>query len=135
MIAVGACIGSGIFASPGQIVGAVPNHTLALIVWGIGGLIALTGALTFSELSGMFPKAGGVYVYLKEAYGDWMGFLYGWVILLVINTGALAALGLTFAEYLTYFIPLNASGKVTIAIVTIIGLTLINITGVKTSIS
>lgn len=133
MIAVGACIGSGIFASPGKIVQEVPDHGLVVLVWFIGGIIALTGALTFSELGGMYPKAGGVYVYLKEAYGDWMGFLYGWVILLVINTGALAALALVFADYMTYFIPLTENGKIILAICTIIGLTLINITGVNTS--
>jgi len=133
MVAIGACIGSGIFASPGQIVQAVNHQALVLIVWGIGGLIALTGALTFSELGSMFPKAGGVYVFLREAYGDWMGFLYGWVILLVINTGALAALALTFADYMTFFIPLGQYGKILLAIFTIIGLTLVNITGVNTS--
>lgn len=90
MIAIGSCIGSGIFVTPAQIVGAVPNAALVLAVWALGGVIALTGALTFSELGGMFPRSGGVYVYLKEAYGDMAGFLYGWVVLLVINTGALA---------------------------------------------
>ena len=133
MVAVGACIGSGIFASPGQIAKEVDNQTLVLVVWTLGGLIALTGALTFSELGGMFPKAGGVYVFLKEAYGDWMGFLYGWAILLVINTGALAALAITFADYMTFFMPLNDFGKIILAIITILGLTLVNITGVNTS--
>ena len=75
MIAVGSCIGSGIFRSPGEVALEVPNHSLILIVWALGGIIAMTGALTFSELGGMFPKAGGVYVYLREAYGDLVGFL------------------------------------------------------------
>ena len=133
MIAVGACIGSGIFASPGQIVQSVPHHGLVVLVWMIGGVIALTGALTFAELGAMFPKAGGVYVFLKEAYGDYMGFLYGWVILLIINTGALAALAIIFADYMTFFIPLSQTGKIILAICTIMGLTLLNITGVNTS--
>ncbi len=133
MVAVGACIGSGIFRSPGEVVHVVPNHSLVLIVWAIGGVIALTGALTFSEMGAMFPKAGGVYVYLKEAYGDLTGFLYGWVILLVINTGALAALAITFADYMTYFFPMEQSGRVALATVTIIGLTAINIIGVDVS--
>lgn len=133
MIAVGACIGSGIFRSPAEIAAEIPNHSLILIIWLIGGVIALTGALTFSELGGMFPKSGGVYVYLREAYGDMAGFLYGWVILLVINTGALAALAITFADYMTYFVPLNEMGKVFLAVATIAGLTALNIRGVNIS--
>ncbi|NNE28331.1 MAG: amino acid permease [Saprospiraceae bacterium] len=133
MIAVGACIGSGIFASPGQIVQELPHHGLILIVWLLGGVIALTGALTFTELGSMYPKAGGVYVFLREAFGDYMGFLYGWVILLVINTGALAALAITFAEYMTFFVPMGQTAKVILAAITILGLTLINSTGVQTS--
>ena len=133
MIAVGSCIGSGIFISPATIVQAVPNHTLVLAVWLLGGLIALTGALTFSELAAMFPKAGGVYVFLKEAYGDWAGFFYGWAILLVINTGALAALGMAFAEYLGFFHEFSQAGKVSIAMLTIFVLTVINMFGISTS--
>ncbi|MEM8906375.1 MAG: amino acid permease [Bacteroidota bacterium] len=133
MIAVGACIGSGIFRSPAEVAEVLPNHLLILLVWSLGGIIALTGALTFSELGGMFPKAGGVYVYLREAYGDIAGFLYGWVILLVINTGALAALAITFADYMTYFIPMQQGTKVLLAALTIAGLTAINILGVSIS--
>jgi len=133
MIAVGACIGSGIFASPGQIVDSVPNHLLVILVWSLGGIVALTGALTFAELGSMFPKSGGVYVYLKEAFGDLVGFLYGWVILLVITTGALAALGMVFADYLTNFVALSEVGKQVVAIITIVVLTHINITGVQAS--
>ncbi len=134
MIAVGSCIGSGIFATPGQIVSAVPNAVLVLAVWALGGVIALTGALTFSELGGMFPKSGGVYVYLKEAYGELAGFLYGWVILLVINTGALAGLCAAFAEYLKIFVPgMSEGAKTGIAAITMLVLTGINIFGVNVS--
>ncbi|MBK8564753.1 MAG: amino acid permease [Saprospiraceae bacterium] len=134
MIAVGSCIGSGIFATPSQIVGAVPNATLVLLVWALGGLVALTGALTFSELGGLFPKSGGVYVYLKEAYGEMAGFLYGWVILLVINTGALAGLCAAFADYMKIFAPQMSDGtKTAIAAVTMIALTAINALGVNVS--
>ncbi len=134
MIAVGSCIGSGIFATPSQIVGAVPNATLVLMVWALGGLVALTGALTFSELGGLFPKSGGVYVYLKEAYGEMAGFLYGWVILLVINTGALAGLCAAFADYMKIFAPQMGDGtKTAIAAATMIVLTAINALGVNVS--
>lgn len=134
MIAVGACIGSGIFVTPAQIVNALPNATLVLAVWALGGLIALTGALTFSELGGLFPKSGGVYVYIKEAYGDLAGFLYGWVTLLVINTGALAGLCVAFAEYMKIFVPeMGEHTKTAIAAFTMLSLTGFNILGVNKS--
>ncbi|MBK7872766.1 MAG: amino acid permease [Saprospiraceae bacterium] len=133
MIAVGSSIGSGIFVTPYQVVQAVPHHGFVLLIWALGGVIALTGALTFAELGGMFPKAGGVYVFLKEAFGKEIGFLYGWITLLVINTGALAALGMALAEYMTYFFPLDANGKIILAIIVIAGLTGINVIGVDVS--
>lgn len=134
MIAVGSCIGSGIFVTPAQIVSAVPNAALVLAVWALGGLIALTGALTFSELGGLFPKSGGVYVYLREAYGDLVGFLYGWVILLVVNTGALAGLCVAFAEYLQVFVPgLSGTAKTAVAASTMLALTAANMLGVRQS--
>ena len=133
MIAVGSSIGSGIFVTPYEVVQAVPHHGFVLLVWTLGGLIALTGALTFAELGGLFPRSGGVYVFLKESFGELTGFLYGWIILLVINTGALAALSMALAEYLTYFIPMQQTGKLTVAIGAIAGLTLINIRGVSVS--
>lgn len=134
MIAVGSCIGSGIFASPGQIAVAVPNASLVLAVWALGGLVALTGALTFTELGGMFPKSGGVYIYLKEAYGELAGFIYGWVVLLVINTGALAGLCAVFADYMKIFLPdMSEGGKTAIAATTMLVLTGVNILGVNIS--
>ena len=134
MIAVGSCIGSGIFVTPAQIASAVPNATLVLAVWTLGGIIALTGALTFSELGGMFPRSGGVYAYIREAYGDRAGFLYGWVILLVINTGALAGLCVAFAEYLRLFYPgMGEATKTGVAAAAMLLLTLLNIPGVEVS--
>lgn len=133
MIAVGSCIGAGIFITPYKIVQAVPHQGYVLLVWGLGGLIALTGALTFAELGGLFTKAGGVYVFLKEAYGQFTGFLYGWVILLVVNTGSLAALAITFSEYMTFFVPLGQAGKIFLSIMVVAILTLINAVGVNVS--
>jgi APA family basic amino acid/polyamine antiporter len=133
MIAIGSCIGSGIFVTPYTVVQAVPHPAYVLLIWAIGGLIALTGALTFAELGGLFPKAGGVYVFLKESYGELAGFLYGWVILLVINTGALAALGIALGEYLSYFYPFGYWGKIIVAIITVVLLTGINLVGVGAS--
>ncbi len=134
MIAIGSCIGSGIFITPAQIVQAVPHAGLVLLVWSLGGLVALTGALTFSELGGMFPASGGVYAYLREAYGPLAGFLYGWVILLVINTGALAGLCVAFAEYLRIFWPdMGDFAKMGVAAATLLLLTALNLPGVQYS--
>lgn len=133
MIAVGSCIGAGIFATPGEIVATFPHAGWVLVLWITGGLVTLTGALTFAELGGMFPKAGGIYVYLKEAYGKLPAFLYGWVTLLVVNTGSLAALGLIFAKYLTFYVPLTEAAQIGVAISVIGGLTLFNILGINTS--
>jgi APA family basic amino acid/polyamine antiporter len=133
MIAVGSCIGAGIFATPGGVVAVLPHAGWVAAVWLLGGLVTLTGALSFAELGGLFPKAGGIYVYLREAYGELTAFLYGWVTLLVINTGSLAALGLIFAEYLTFFVPLSDFSKILVAAGLILGLTGLNIRGVNTS--
>ena len=131
MVAIGSCIGSGIFLTPGQVAENLPAPFLILLVWAVGGLVTLTGALTFAELGAMFPEAGGVYVYLKEAYGDLFGFLYGWAYLLVISSGAIAALSIAFATHLDFLIPLGKTGTKIAAIVSIICLTIINIIRVK----
>lgn len=131
MIAIGSTIGSGIFLTPSSIIGALPSPKWALFVWIIGGLMALSGALTFAELGAKMPGAGGVYVYLKEAYGDFAGFLYGWSYLLVINTGGIAALSVAFATYLGFFVELSPAGIKTVAITGIVIVTIINILGVK----
>ncbi len=103
MIAIGSCIGSRIFVTPASIAKVLPHQGLIILAWIIGGLVSFLGTLVFSELSAAMPKAGGVYVYLKNAYGDMTGFLYGWVILFIINTGAIAALTMALADYMTYY--------------------------------
>ncbi len=131
MVAIGSCIGSGIFLTPSQIAGHLPAPLLILLVWGLGGVITLTGALTFAELGAMFPQAGGVYVYLKEAYGDLFGFLYGWVYLVVITSGANAALSIACAYYLAFIFPLSETGIKITAIVALVFVTVVNILRVK----
>ena len=91
MIAIGSSIGSGIFKTPSEISGYLPVEGWMLTVWVVGGIIALCGALTFAEISANYPKAGGFYVFLREAYGELPAFLYGWTMLVVVNTGSLAA--------------------------------------------
>ncbi|HBC78205.1 MAG TPA: amino acid permease [Bacteroidales bacterium] len=127
MVAIGSCIGSGIFVTPSQIAGLIPSSGLILVVWALGGLIALTGALTFGELGSLFPRAGGIYVYLKEAYGGWLGFLYGWAYLVIITSGSIAVLALAFSHYLSFFIPMDNTWKTISSIITIMLLTTLNV--------
>jgi len=127
MVAIGSCIGSGIFVTPSQIAGLIPSSGLILLVWALGGLIALTGALTFGELGSLFPKAGGIYVFLKEAYGGWLGFLYGWAYLVIITSGSIAVLSLAFSHYLSFFIPMDDTWRTITSIITIALLTTLNV--------
>ncbi|MFZ1703643.1 MAG: amino acid permease [Saprospiraceae bacterium] len=133
MIAIGACIGSGIFVTPAQSMAALPHHGLVLLTWFIGGIVSCMGALSFAELGMRFPKAGGVYVYLKEAFGNLIGFLYGWIILLIVNTGALAALSITLADYAMPIFGLDEWNKSIVAISIIWVLTVVNIFGINIS--
>lgn len=131
MVAIGSCIGSGIFVTPSQIAELIPSPLLILAVWAIGGLITLTGALTFGELGSMFPQAGGIYVFLREGYGGWLGFLYGWAYLVIITSGSIAVLALAFSHYLSFLIPMNDSWKVITGIIAIIIVTTLNVLRAK----
>ncbi len=105
MIMVGIVLGSGIFLTTGIMAKTLPSATLIIIAWLVGGLITLAGAMTYAELGALYPEAGGQYVYLREAYGPMMGFLFGWMMLLIYMTGAIAGLAVAFAEYTGYFFP------------------------------
>ncbi|HJW30317.1 MAG TPA: amino acid permease, partial [Saprospiraceae bacterium] len=133
MIAAGACIGSGIFISPSDVASQLGSGFEVLEVWLIGGVVALTGALSFGELASRFPGTGGVYLYLREAYGDLAGFLYGWCILTVITSGALAGLSLVFARYACVVFHLGDQAQIPVALTELITVTIINVLGVKYS--
>ncbi len=105
LVTVGSVLGTGIFITTGDIARVLPHAGLILLVWVMGGLLTLAGALTYAELGGMFPKAGGQYHYLKEAYGPLAGFLFGWASFWVIMTGGIATLAVGFGEYLGAFVP------------------------------
>ena len=146
MLVVGSMIGSGIFIVSSDIARQVGSAGWLTLIWLISGLITMIAAVSYGELSAMFPKAGGQYVYLQEAYGKLIAFLYGWSFFAVIQTGTIAAVGVGFSKFTAYLIPavsdenvlftlgnfkLNAAQIV--SIVTIIFLTYLNSRGVKNS--
>ncbi|MDI9366391.1 MAG: amino acid permease [Flavobacterium sp.] len=105
MIVAGSMIGSGIFIVSADITRNVGSAGWLIAVWLITGFMTLIAALSYGELSAMFPKAGGQYVYLKEAYNPLVGFLYGWSFFSVIQTGTIAAVGVAFSKFLAYLVP------------------------------
>lgn len=146
MIVAGSMIGSGIFIVSADIVRHVGSAGWLIVVWLITGFMTLSAALSYGELSGMFPKAGGQYVYLKEAYNPLVGFLYGWSFFSVIQTGTIAAVGVAFAKFAGYFVPslnmveenilfsvsgLNIYPAQLLAICLVIALTYINTRGIR----
>src|SRR5687767_4752924 len=112
LLVVGSVIGSGIFLTSGVMAGHIPSASLLLMAWVLGGLLAIAGGLTYAEMGAMFPRSGGVYVFLREAYGPLPAFLYGWASLLVVISGSMAAVAVGFAEYLSYFIPAASTSNV-----------------------
>ena len=105
LFVVGSVIGSGIFLTTGVMAQTIPSVSLLLLAWTLGGVLAIAGGLTYAEMGAMFPRSGGVYVFLREAYGPLPAFLYGWAALLVVISGGIAAVAVGFAEYLSYFFP------------------------------
>jgi APA family basic amino acid/polyamine antiporter len=105
LLVIGSMIGSGIFIVSADIVRNVGSAGWLVAVWIITGLMTMTAAISYGELSGMFPKAGGQYVYLKESYNKLIAFLYGWSFFAVIQTGTIAAVGVAFSKFAAYLIP------------------------------
>jgi amino acid transporter len=105
-VTVGIMIGSGVFRVPAAAAAQTGSPGLMLLAWVVGGLVAMCGALALAEVAALFPRAGGMYVYLREAYGPLTAFLFGWVYLVIIPAGA-GAIALVFAEYLSRLVPLS----------------------------
>src|ERR1700756_4474944 len=105
MIVIGSMIGSGIFITSAESSRLSGAPGWLLLAWAVAGLLTITGALCCSELATMMPRAGGVYVFLREAYGHSTGFLYGWTLFLVIQTGTIAAVSIAFAKFVGVFVP------------------------------
>ena len=144
MIVVGSMIGSGIFIVSADIARTVGSPGYLLLVWAITGAITLIAALSYGELAGMMPHAGGQYVYLREAYNPLVGFLYGWTFFMVIQTGTIAAVAVAFAKYTAVILPgfgenhilltvgsLHVSAAQVLAIAVIAGLTYLNAQGLR----
>ncbi|CAL1520188.1 amino acid permease [Chitinophaga sp. MM2321] len=144
MIVAGSMIGSGIFIVTAEIARSVGGAGWVTVMWVLAGLITMIAAMSYGELSGMFPKAGGQYVYLREAYNPFIAFLFGWTQFGIIQTGTIAAVAVAFAKFTAYLIPafseknilwdagiVQISAAQIVAIVSIILLTFINTRGVK----
>src|SRR6266545_2916282 len=128
LLTIGSVVGTGIFLTTSDMARVLPDGGLILWVWIAGGLLTLAGALTYAELGVMFPRAGGLYHYLKEAYGPLWGFLYGWIAFLVIMSGGIAAIAVGFGQYLASFVPPLAETFFTLSVP---GLPALPITGIK----
>src|SRR6059036_573316 len=156
-LVVGSMIGSGIFIVSAEILRVVLAPGFLLLVWGVSGVVTLMGALTYGELAAMFPKAGGQYVYLRESIGPLFGYLYGWTLFVVIQTGTIAAVAVAFARFTAVLWPqlspetiaglgttinfpdpigpilVGISPQRLFAILSIVVLTWINVRGVRTA--
>lgn len=134
MINIGTIIGSGIFLVPTTIALYMQSTSLTILVWLVAGILTLFGALSMAELGAAMPRAGGQYVYLKEAYGPFWGFLYGWSSFWVINSASIAALAVAFATYLGHFYSITPLQIKLIAITAIAAFTLLNTYGLRTGV-
>lgn len=142
MIVVGSMIGSGIFIVSADIARTVGGGGYLLLVWLITGIITVVGALSYGELAGMFPRAGGQYSFLRESYNPFVAFLYGWTFFAVIQTGTIAAVGVAFAKYSAVLFPpldgpiahvgaVRVTGAQALAIASILALTFFNTKGIR----
>ena len=134
LLFVGSVIGSGIFLTPGLILRQVDGSVgLALLVWVIGGILSLLGALTYAELAAANPAAGGLYVFIRDGFGRAAAFLYGWCLFLVIASGSVAALARAFTRYLAEIIPLSAVESTIVSALMIGVVTAVNVRGTRKS--
>jgi basic amino acid/polyamine antiporter, APA family len=144
LLLVSGIIGSSIFLTAKDIAGPLPQPMLFLLVWVIGGVISLFGCVAFAELGSMFPESGGQYVYLREAYGDLVAFLYGWMLFAVANGGTIAALSVASAAYTGQIFPIVSEKHVVVSLagititrahlfglLLIAGLTYVNVVGLR----
>lgn len=130
-LVVGIIIGASIFVQPSVITGAVPTVAGVYAVWIVSGILTLFGALIAAELASAYPHAGGVYVFLREAFSPAVAFLWGWAMFWTMHTGIIAVISMVFARYVSFFIPVGDAGLRVLATAAIIALTAVNYVGVR----
>jgi basic amino acid/polyamine antiporter, APA family len=134
LLFLGSVIGSGIFLTPGIIFRQVDGSVgMASLVWVVGGVLSLLGALTYAELAAANPEAGGLYCYIRDAFGRLPAFLYGWCLFAVIASGSIAALARAFARYLGEIIPLSNAAATLVSLLMIAVVTAVNVWGTRKS--
>jgi APA family basic amino acid/polyamine antiporter len=134
LLFIGSVIGSGIFLTPGLILRQLNGSVgFSLLVWVVGGVLSLLGALTYAELSATNPEAGGLYCFIRDGFGRMAAFLYGWSLFLVIASGTIAALARAFTRYLAEIIPLSATGATFVSVLMIAVVTAVNVWGTRKS--
>src|SRR5437667_1144373 len=134
LLIIGTVIGSGIFIVPGAVLRQTSGSiTLAMLVWLAGGILSLLGALTYGELSAMNPKAGGLYIFIRDAFGSLPAFLYGWTLFFVISSGSAATLAVAFSSYLGEIVPLSPLVAKLAAIAMLVVVTVVNVVGTRES--
>lgn len=134
LIVIGTVIGSGIFIVPATTLQQTGgNVSVALLVWLVAGVLSLLGALTYGEMGAANPDAGGLYVYIRDAFGELWAFLYGWTALLVIASGSMATLAVAFSAYLGQLVPISQSIGRVIAVLMIVTIMVINVRGTRQS--
>jgi APA family basic amino acid/polyamine antiporter len=132
LVVIGTVIGSGIWLVPGTVLrNTAGDPGVALLVWLVGGVCSLLGALTFAELGTSYPDAGGSYTYVREAFGRFPAFLLGWTLFLAVNTGSTATLAVAFANYAGELVPLGAAGRKLLPAIMIVAVSAVNIRGVR----
>jgi basic amino acid/polyamine antiporter, APA family len=136
LLIIGTVIGSGIFLVPGLVLKAVGNSLLfALSIWLLGGVLSLLGALTYGELSAMNPAAGGLYVYIRDCFGRFPAFLFGWILFFVVSTGSIATLAVAFSNYLAEFISLGPWTARLVSVSMIATIAAVNVLGTRKSVN
>ena len=134
LLVIGTVIGSGIFIVPSAVLRQTNGSiTLAMLVWLAGGILSLLGALTYGELAATNPKAGGLYIFIRDGFGSLPAFLYGWTLFFVISTGSVATLAVAFSGYLSEIIPLSQLMLKLSAIAMIVLVTIVNVLGTRKS--
>ena len=128
---VGTIIGTAIFVQPSEVTGRVPSLSGAALVWLVAGALTFIGALVTAELASTFPESGGVYAFLRESFGGWLGFLWGWAMFWTMHSGIIAAIGMVFAFYVGFLVELGSVGTRAVAISAILLISAVNYLGVK----